>query len=115
MDRVYNVEKTRKRARTGPNTAEDGTCTAKKRGRPKRSSDLESRYPLIQLRDDASAQQHVQAISVEMEREKPRKDILLPLMKSTFGVRRQYILSSDDCVFTKLDKYPALKMPALVC
>ena len=114
MDRVYNVEKSRKRTRTGPDVEDS---TPKKRGRPKRSSNLESRYPLIQSNepcDDVSQHQYMQAISKEIEKDKPRKDILLPLMKSTFGVRREYILNSDDSVFAKLVKYPALKTPSLV-
>ena len=82
MDRVYNVEKSRKR--TGPDIEDS---TPKKRGRPKkRSSNLKYRYPLIQSNGvcDASEQQNVEAMSMEMEKNKPRKDILLPLMKSTF-------------------------------
>ena len=59
--------------------------------------------------------EHVEAISKEMEKEKPRKDILLPLMKSTFYFRRKYILESEDSVFVKLEKFPGLKMPSLVC
>lgn len=111
MDRVYNVEKTRKRK-----AADDSMdATPKKRGRPKRVTSLETRYPSIRPHgDDASQQQQKQALSKEMDKEKPRKDILLPLMKSTFYERRQYILDRDDSVLAKLEKYPALKMPPLV-
>ncbi len=46
-----------------------------------------------------------------MEKEKPQKDVLIPLMKSTFNFRRKYILVSEDSVFVKLERFPALKMP----
>ena len=35
-------------------------------------------------------------------------------MKSTFYIQRQYILESEDSVFNKLEKHPALKIPPLV-
>ena len=111
MDRVYNVEKSRKRA-----AVDEIDDTPKKRGRPKRIINLATRYPSIQLcaQGDHLDQQHIQAISKEMENDKPRKEILLPLLKSTFYVRRQYILENDDSVLTLLEKYPSLKMPSLV-
>lgn len=108
MDRVYNIEKSRKRK-----TTLDLDETPRKRGRPKRSLDI--RYPSITPGDASVQQQQVQAISKELEKEKPRKDILLPLMKTTFYARRQYILANDDSVITKLEKFPALRMPPLVC
>lgn len=112
-DRMYNVEKGRKR------DADDSLeATPKKRGRPKRVVTLECRYPSIRPlegEDATQQQQRIQAISKEMEKEKPRKDILLPLMKSTFYARRQYILDNDGSVFCKVQKFPALKMPPLVC
>lgn len=89
------------------------TIHQKKRGRPKKVINLASRYPSIQPHGNDTAQQqiHTQAILKEMDKEKPRKDILLPLMKHA---RRQYILESEDSVLTKLEKFPALKMPSLV-
>ena len=110
MDRVYNVEKSRKRK-----ASDSIDETPRKRGRPKRVMNLESRYPSIRPQEDESAQQqHLPAISKELEKEKPRKEILLPLMKSTFYARRQYILNSSDSVLSKLEKFPALKMLPLV-
>ena len=111
-ERVYNVEKGRKRE------AEDSLeeSTPKKRGRPKRVISLESRYPSfppVEV-DETTQEQHTKAISKEMEKDKPRKEILLPLMKSTFHARRQYILDNGDSVLMKLEKFPPLKMPPLV-
>ena len=89
--------------------------TPRKRGRPKRVMSLETRYLSIRPQGDESTQQeHMQALTKELEKEKPRKDILLPLMKSTFYQRRQYILNNDDSVLSKLEKYPALRMPPLI-
>lgn len=111
MDRVNNVEKTRKRV---GDTLDE--TPSRKRGRPKRVISLETRYPSIRPQGDETIQQeHLQALSKELEKDKPRKDILLPLMKSTFYERRKYILSSDESVLAKLEKYPALRMPPLVC
>ena len=112
MDRVYNTEKGRKRAAIELDSADD---TPKKRGRPKRIISLASRYPAVHSHGNGTPQpQDLQAISKEMEKAKPRKDILLPLMKSTFIARRQYILESDDSVLTKLEKFSPLKMPPVV-
>ena len=107
MDRVYNVEKSRKRK-----ASDSIDETPRKRGRPKRVMNLESRYPSIRPQEDESAQQqHLPAISKELEKEKLRKEILL---KSTFYARREYILNSSDSVLSKLEKFPALKMLPLV-
>ncbi len=112
MDRVYNVEKSRKRAAL--DSADDST--PRKRGRPKRVITLTSRYPPLQPHgSDPVQEQHIQTIVKEMDKEKPRKDVLLPLMKSTFYVRRQHILDSEESVFVKLELFPALRMLPLVC
>lgn len=112
MDRVYNLEKGRKRK--AADLADD--TTPRKRGRPKRVISLISRYPPLQPQStDTAQEQQVHAIMKEMDKEKPRKDILLPLMKATFYARRQYILDSEDSVLTKLEKFPALKMSPMVC
>ena len=83
MDRVYNVEKSRKRK-----TSESSEETPRKRGRPKRVSSLVSRYPSIQIDDDDDSVQQQQHVRAKWNRKKPRKEILLPLMKSTFNSRR---------------------------
>lgn len=112
-DRVYNVEKGRKR-KAEVNLEEDET--PRKRGRPKRTINLESRYPkLTGSLDNTGDQQKERSIELEMEKDRPRKDIVLPLMKQTFYTRRRYLLHNDGSVVSKLTKYPALKMPPVVC
>lgn len=111
MDRVYNVEKSRKRK---CDDCED-SGPPKKRGRPKRLINLETRYPKMCAQDeDAGGHPNEEALRKEMEKEKPRKDIVLQLMKGTFYTRRQYILNSEGSVVSKLAKYPGLRMSTVV-
>ena len=110
MDRVYNIEKSRKRK-----ASDSGQDLPKKRGRPKSVINLESRYPTVCPEEIGSSDSHfVEALSKEMEKENPRKDVILQLMKSTFYSRRRYILQSESSVTCKLEKFPALKMPPVV-
>ena len=112
MDRIYNVEKTRKRKISDSMGENDAT---KKRGRPKRVINLETRYPQIfPPVSDPSEQQKVESLAKEMEREISRKEVVLPLMKATFYNRRQFILHSDGLVISKLESFPALKMISVV-
>lgn len=111
MDRVYNVEKNRKR-KVGD--SEDGSDVPSKRGRPKRIISLESRYPSVRQAEGQEVVQVDVAILKEMEKERPRRDVLLSLMKSSFCSRRQCILHNEESVTAKLQKFPALKMPFVV-
>ena len=45
---------------------------------------------------------------------KPRDQLLLPLMKSTFTIRRDYVQNEANSVKDILEKYPALNRPAVV-
>ena len=49
------------------------------------------------------------ALEKEMSFAKPRRDVFLPLMKSTFMTRRHYVLHVAASVEEILNKYPALK------
>ena len=110
------MHNTRDRKRSGLN---DTTSTPPaKRGRPKIDTML-SRYPPINPEDDVdevALQRNEQALSKEIERETPRKEVVLPLMKHTFSSRREYILSesSDLTLEELLQKYPALAFPFAV-
>lgn len=53
-------------------------------------------------------------LCAEMKTSKPRRDTFLPLMKSTFTMRRHYILHSAVSVQHILREYPALKEPVAV-
>ena len=109
IDRVHN---TRDRKRSGTN---DGLTTPPaKRGQPRVLTVL-SRYPPLSMEGDIDVERNEQAISQEIGRETPRKDILLPLLRQTFTSRREYILSdSDSTIAVILQKYPALAFRSVV-
>ena len=50
----------------------------------------------------------------KLKKAKPRDNIFLPLMKSTFTVRRDRVVDSDEQSFASiLAKYPALSVVSL--
>lgn len=57
---------------------------------------------------------HNKAIKVELAKAKPRDSVLLPLMRSTYGERRMFILNEATSVQSILEKYCALSRPAIV-
>ena len=87
---------------------------------PKRSkkstSSLVRRYSLssYELGDSATIDRHKKAISDEIGKGRPRDTLLLPLLKTTFGERRMYIMNEATCVKDILTKYPALSRGAIV-
>lgn len=77
-------------------------------------SALDSRYPVMRPVEDRDTDSE-QALEKEMAKDKPRKEVVLSLMKNTFYSRRQYILCNEDPVTSKLERYSALRMPPVVC
>ncbi len=77
------------------------------------------RYPVkieAELDDSTSFDQHVKALSTEMENIKPETIIiLLPLMKRTFSNRRMYMQHDATSVKETLSIYPTLSRVAVVC
>ena len=96
----------------------DATPTPKHR---KKEVELLRRYPVTNniLQDTGenpeSLGEHKKAIEKELAKKKPRDAVLLPLMKSTYGDRRIYILNVTCRVSDLLEMYPALSRPAVVC
>jgi len=87
---------------------------------PKRrkGQNLLLRYPMTnqpECEDSESLEQHRQAISKELEKAKPRDSVLLPLLRSTYGERRMYILNEASCVKGILEKFPSMRRPCVVC
>ena len=86
----------------------------------KKEVQLLRRYPVTNniLQDTNenpdSLREHNKAIEKELTKKKPRDAILLPLMKSTYGDRRMYILNVLCSVGNLLEKYPALSRPDVV-
>jgi len=97
MDRVYNVEKGRKRA-----------CTKAK----KRYYHIIKSLPHSD--DNVDASDSIDALNIELEKPKPRKDVVLSLMKSTYYPRRTFILNDPGTVSNKVTKYSAFMMPSVV-
>ena len=97
---------------------DEGDYSPVKRGRPKGCS-LLSRYPPVKddANDETSSDRNMKALKKEMEREKPRKECVLSLLKQTFPSRREEILSNGSNVtVTKfLSEHPALCLPYAVC
>lgn len=94
-------------------------ATPSKRGRPKKTAaNLSERYPALADNCEINAEEEqsaYDALCAEMKASKPQRDKFLPLMKSTFVMRRHYILHSAVSVKHILDDYPALKEPVVVC
>ena len=70
-----------------------------------------SRYPPLSTTesDEISDDRNHQMLGREMDREKPRKENILSLMRQTYPSRREYILSSDEVsVESILHKYAGL-------
>ena len=86
-----------------------------KRGRHKLMNPMLQRYPPVQegssCADDGDVEE---ALSKELEKDKPRRDIVLTLSKKTFVQRRQYILSTQTSVADITAQYKALLLPYAV-
>ena len=80
MDRVYNDKKNYK-GKAGD--AADGLDVLRKQGQSKQVVFLESCYNAVRHADDPEVEQVIGALRKEMEKERPWKDVVLWLMKST--------------------------------
>ena len=85
---------------------------------PKRQkkTTLVRRYPVssYELSDAAMMERYVKAISDEISKGRPRDTLLLPLLKSTFGDRRMFVMNDATCVGDVLTVHPALSRTAVV-
>ena len=87
-----------------------------KRGRPKADNPLMNRYPPLEFCDDTDQSVDEQALGKELEKEKPRKNVVTQLLKQTFSSRRRYILTNSSAsVMETCNKYQALLLPYGVC
>lgn len=68
----------------------------------------------LELEDSDSVKQHMKALEKEMSKSTPRDSVLLPLLKSTFGERRMFIINEASSVLEIKEKYPALTRPISV-
>lgn len=114
VERVRNVVKRDNKRGKHPT---DGDTPAPKRR--SKGSELLRRYPVgssvSDIENPETTAEHLKALNNELQKTRPRDTILLPLMKSTFGARRMFILSDAVSVGAILQEYPALSRPAVVC
>ena len=88
--------------------------------RRKKGFDLLRRYPVNSggsacvAEDAASLEEHKKVIATELGKARPRDSVLLPLMKSTYGERRIYILNEATSVAVILTNHPALSRTTIV-
>ena len=111
IEKMHNL-KGKKRA------CSDTDSTPKaKRGRPKVSLAL-TRYPPVKDTgdDDITVQHNMQLINKEVQKDRPRKEIILSLARQTYSTRRQRILSGSDelSVAVLLQEYCFLKKTYIV-
>ena len=96
----------------------DGESTPKaKRGRPKISLVL-TRYPPVKDTgdDDVTVERNIQLLNKEIQKDRPRKEIILALARQTYIARRQRILEGCDDLTVALlfQEYCVLKKPYIV-
>lgn len=109
---MHNLKARNKRPAT------DGESTPKaKRGRPKQSLVLTRYPPMKHVGDDeVSVSRNTQLLHKELEKDKPRKEIVLSLARQTYFSRRAQVLSEAEEVSASglLLQYKELKKPYVV-
>ena len=72
---------------------------------------MDDRYPALSQYEGSAEEERssLEALRKEMNNTKPRRDVFLPLMKTTFSLRRHFILHDAASVQSILQDYPALK------
>ena len=115
VERVRNVIKRDSKKARGVTSEE-----APEPKRRKKGIELLRRYPVSSntfpdtSENAESLELHNKAIGTELSKAKPRDSVLLPLMRSTYGERRIFILNEASSVQDVLEKHNALSRPAIV-
>ena len=72
-----------------------------------------TRYPPLRDvgGDDITVQRNIALVTKELEKERPRKEVGLSLVRQSHGARRQQILaeSEDTTATALLEEFPVLK------
>ena len=63
----------------------------------------------IEIEDDTTHKRNYDALKQEAAKANPKADILMDLMKRTFGRRRLWILESERPIMKICEDYPPLK------
>ena len=95
-------------------TSDSDSTPKAKRGRPRVSLVL-TRYPPVRDTgdDDIAVQRNTQLLIKEVQKDRPRKEVVCSLARQTYSSRRQKILSSSG-VAHLLQEYPFLKKTYIV-
>ena len=66
--------------------------------------------------DDIAAERNREELKKELQRERPKKEVILSLSRQTFFTRRAEVLSeaTDVCVSSLLHEFPELWKPFVV-
>lgn len=66
--------------------------------------------------DDIATQRNRQELKKELQREKPKKEIILSLARQTYASRRASVLSEDDdvCAASLLSEFQEFRKPYVV-
>ena len=108
IERVHNV------AKAGQKRSSEQS-SAVNHGRPKHEDHILARYPPMQYVADDVDEDKLKALQVELERVKPRRDIIVLLYKDTFTERRQFVLSAQVISVDDLIKrYKGFTLPYVV-
>ena len=113
LERVKNLIKSDKRKSPA---SSDMIVSAPKQNKVTDNS-LMRRYPVrIPPREEdvETIKQHVKAIQEEMVKTNPREHVLIPLIKNTSTERWLFIKENVPNVRVVIEKYPFLKLPAIV-
>lgn len=97
VERIRNVRNADKRKMNKSLLGDDGMDTPVRKKR--KSSDLARRYPNasnVDLDNAESVEKHLQGISNELLKSRPCYTVIFPLMKSTYPVRRLFVLNEDN-------------------
>ena len=118
LERVRNlIKQDRKKSRT--KDASHATSDSTPKCSRQKMDTMIRRYPVVISRSDSVLDKdtiswHMQALSQEMLKTKPRERIVLPLMKNTFSTRWIFVTKEAKSIKEILQKYPALKFPTVV-
>ena len=86
--------------RSNSKVSDEGDVPASKKGKGRTfCQTLLKRCPLQlhedTIEDEESVQQHISSMTAEMSKKRPRDHVVLPLLKSTYSTRRDFIISDD--------------------
>ena len=68
----------------------------------------------MDIEDLSTINKHQAAITEELAKAKPRDTVLLPLLKTTYGERRLFIVNCASSIKDVKTRYPALNRPVVV-